>query len=142
MRLTADDGRRRANLAAVMAAFDAVGAADAARQLEHYTDDVVLELPFTSPPARLEGKELVLARLSRAFLVYRMRLTVTEVHECVDPDELVVEFTSDGYMSTTGKPYANTYIAVFRFRDGRICFQREFFNPKISDEALTPDPPA
>jgi ketosteroid isomerase-like protein len=134
--------RRHRNLLAVQAAFEGVSAADAERQLANYTDDMVLELPYDTPPTRLEGKATVLARLSRAFRTYKMRIAITEVHECVDPDELIIEFTSEGHMATTGKPYANRYIGVFRFRDGKICAQREFFNPKISDEALRRDEPA
>ncbi len=134
-----DAAQRERNLAAVRAAFAGVGAADAERQLANYTDDAVLELPFADPPAYLDGKAVILERLSSAFRVYKMRLTVTEVHQCLDPDELIIEFTSAGQMTTTGKPYANRYIAVFRFRDGKICAQREFFNPRVSDEALRPN---
>jgi uncharacterized protein len=119
-------------------AFDAVGAADAERQLEQYTDDMVLELPFSDPPRRIVGKAAALTMLAKAFEVYKMTLTITAVHECLDPDRLIVEFVSDGHMATTMKRYANTYINVFRFRDGKICFQREFFNPLISARALEP----
>lgn len=127
---------RPTHLAVVRAAFAGVDAADAARQLDNYTDDMVLELPFSDPPRRVVGKPDALAMLTSAFTVYKMALTITEVHECADPDELVVEFVSDGHLTTTGKKYANTYIAVFRFRDGKICHQREFFNPLITARAL------
>ena len=45
-------------------AFDAVGAADAERQLEQYTDDMVLELPFSDPPRRIVGKAAALTMLA------------------------------------------------------------------------------
>lgn len=134
-----DAERRQRNLDTVRAAFAGVTAADAERQLANYTDDAVLELPYHDPPVVLDGKATILRRLSRSFETFKMAITITEVHECVDPDELIIEFLSDGHMATTGKPYANRYIGVFRFRDGKIAAQREFFNPKISDEALTPD---
>jgi ketosteroid isomerase-like protein len=134
-----DEARRERNLAAVEAAFAGVSEADAARQLANYTEDMVLELPFADPPMQIEGRANVLAFLSKAFETYKMQLTITEVHDCLDADKLIVEFRSNGQMATTSKPYANRYIAVFRFRDGKICAQREFFNPKISDEALRPD---
>ena len=132
--------RRERNLAAVEAAFRSVGSADAVSQMTQYTDDLVLELPFANPFKRLEGKHSTIAYLNKAFMTYKMQLTITEVHLCLDPDELIVEFVSDGRLATTGKPYANRYINVFRFRGGKICFQREFFNPKISDAALTTAP--
>ncbi len=132
------DRDRRTHLDVVREAFAGVTAADAARQLAQYTDDLVLELPFADPPRRIDGKPAAMSMLTSAFEVYKMTLTITEVHECVDPDELIVEFVSDGHMATTGKAYSNTYIAVFRFRDGKICHQREFFNPLVSARALEP----
>jgi ketosteroid isomerase-like protein len=134
-----DQSRRKQNLATVEAAFAGVSNADAARQLANYTDDMVLELPFTDPPQQIEGRANALTFLSKAFETYKMQLTITEVHDCLDPDELIVEFRSNGHMTTTSKPYANRYIAVLRFRDGKIYAQREFFNPKIADEALRAD---
>lgn len=132
------DADHPTHLDVVREAFAGVGDADAARQLAQYTDDMVLELPFGDPPRRVVGKPAAMAMLTSAFEVYKMILTITEVHECADADRLVVEFVSDGHMATTGKAYANTYIAVFRFRDGKICRQREFFNPLISARALEP----
>lgn len=138
--MTSDD-RRRQNLAAVEAAFRGVGNADAVEQMRQYTEDLVLELPYTAPPKRVEGKAAALTYLASAFTVFRMQLTVTEVHQCVDPDELIVEFVSTGLVLTTGKSYENQYINVFRFREGKICFQREFFNPNAAAEARIADAP-
>ena len=131
------DDKRARNLATAKAAFEGVSNADAEAQLANYTDDMVLELAFTDPPVRLDGKQAALQFLAEAFAVYKMRLTITRVHECLDPDELIVEFTSEGHLATTGKPYANVYIVVLRFRDGQICFQREFFNSLMADRALS-----
>jgi len=137
--MTDDNEQRARNLAAVHAAFGGVSNGDAAEQLRHYTDDAVLELPYTTPPMRVDGKSAALTYLTKAFEVFRLQLTITEVHPCLDPDELIVEFVSDGLVATTGKSYANQYINVFRFRDSKICFQREFFNPNAAAEALVAD---
>ena len=134
-----DRTRRARNLAAVTGAFAGVGAADADAQLTHYTDDMVLELPFAEPPVTLVGKDRARRFLRRAFEEYKMTLDITAVHECLDPDTLVVEFVSAGHMASTGKPYANTYIGVFRFRDGSIRAQKEFFNPLVADRAQEQD---
>jgi ketosteroid isomerase-like protein len=64
---------------------------------------------------------------------------LTTVHDCLDPDVLVAEYTSEGEVTTTGKPYANTYIGIWRFRDGRVCGLKEFYNPLISQRALAAD---
>jgi ketosteroid isomerase-like protein len=134
-----DDDRRRRNLAVVEAAFAAVGQADVAGQLESFTDDVVLELPYAEPPARLEGKEAIRAHVGPALETFKFRLDITAVYDCADPDTLVLEYTSEGHVTTTGKPYRNSYVGIVRFRDGRICFQREYYNPVPAARALTPD---
>ncbi len=95
----------------------------------NYTDDMVLELPYASPPSVIEGLDTALGYLTAAFGVFRFSLTITEVHECVDPDLLVLEYTSAGRLLASGKPYANRYIGVYWFRDGRIAKVREFYNP-------------
>lgn len=123
------DPHRTRNLAAVQGAFAGIGAGDAARQLEHYTDDLVLELPYASPPKRIEGKATALAYLGGALSVFDLDLTVDEVHVGLDPDELVIEFSGTGRHRPTGAAYENRYIGVFRFRDGRICHQREYYDP-------------
>ncbi len=74
--------------------------------------------------------------VSRAFLnaalgAYALELTIDEVHPGFDPDRLVVEFSGTGTHRPTATPYANRYIAVFGFRDGRICLQREYYNPAV-----------
>ena len=129
MTIELDDHRRR-NLETVERIFAAVGAGDAAAQCANYTDDVVLETPFADPPGRREGRDVIETYLAAAFGVFRFGLRVTEVHACLDPDELIVEFESfDGIHLPNGAAYENTYIGVFRFRDGLVCFQREYFNP-------------
>jgi ketosteroid isomerase-like protein len=134
-----DERIRERNLAAVAGAFAAVGRGDADGQVEYYTDDAVMEMPFVDPPAVTSGKEAIRERLAGAFTVFRFELAIDRVTECLDPDELVVEFTSQGIVTTTGKAYANRYIARFEFRDGKICFQREYFDPNAATSALTPD---
>ena len=52
--------------------------------------------------------------------------------------KLVAEYASDGTVTTTGKFYANTYIGVYRFRDGKLCGVREYYNPVPATAALTP----
>lgn len=135
----ADDERRRLNLAVVERAFAAVGAADVTGQMESFTDDIVLELPYADPPVRLEGKEAIRAHLGPALEMFKFRLDITAVYDCADPDTLVLEYVSDGHVTTTGKPYRNSYVGVVRFRDGRICFQREYYNPLPAVRALSPD---
>ena len=52
-----------------------------------------------------------------------MHLDITRIIHGLDPDVLVAEYTSEGHVTTTSKPYANSYIAIVRFRDELICAQ-------------------
>jgi len=119
--------------------FDAFGAADVAALDDLYTDDYVLELPYARPePVRVEGRSAVQEYLTRAFTVFRFQLAITEVNELADGD-LVAEYTSDGTVVTTGKRYANTYVGIWRFRDGRVRSTKEWYDPIVSAEAVAPD---
>jgi len=130
---------RTRNLDAVRRAFTGIGNGDADEMLANYTEDLVLELPYGTPPFAIEGRENVRTYLKAAFEVFSFRLDITEVHECLDPDKLVIEYTSEGSVATTGKSYSNRYIGVYWFRDGSICRVREFYDPLISERAMTPD---
>ena len=131
------DNLREQHLAVVRRAFDGIAAGSAEQMLVgNYTDDTVIELPYADPPSAIEGLDTAVKYLTAAFGMFRFSLTITEVHECTDPDKLVLEYTSDGVVLTSGKRYANRYIGVYWFRDGKIARVREFYNPAISAAAL------
>ena len=131
------DDRRTTNRNAVDRAFLGVSHADVDEMLCNYSRDMVLEMPYADPPVRLDGRETVRDYLRGAFEIFKFRLWVTDVHECADPDELVIEYASDGHVTTTGKPYANTYIGWYRFRDGEITFVREWYNPAATAKSFS-----
>ena len=79
------------------------------------------------------------AHVGPALEVFRFQLHITDVYDCVDPDTLVLEYRSEGHVTTTGKEYRNNYICVVRFRDGLICHQREYYNPVPAGRALRAD---
>ena len=128
----------RTNLEILQSVFDSMGDAEAV--VAHYTDDYVMELPYAHPdkPDRTEGKEAVRQRLVGAFKVFRFGLHITEVYPCVDPDLLIAEYTSEGEVIPTGRRYSNRYIGLWRFRDGKVCFTREYLNPEAAKAALAP----
>jgi ketosteroid isomerase-like protein len=133
-----DDEVRRMHLELVTRSFAAVSRGDVDAQLEVCTDDVVLELPYADPPVRLEGKEAIRAHVGPALQIFSFELQIRNVFECRDPDTLILEYTSEGQCTTTGQPYSNSYIGVIVFRDGRICAQREYYNPLVAATALQP----
>jgi ketosteroid isomerase-like protein len=130
---------RTRNRATLERSLAGVEKGDIDAQLEHCTDDLVMEFPYSDPPRRLEGKETVRAHLRQALSIFHIELQLLTVYECVDPDVLLAEYTSTGTVTTTNKPYANRYVGVVRFRDGLICEQREYYNPVPAARSLSPD---
>lgn len=118
--------------------FDAIGQADVARLGELYVDDYVLELPYAKPePVRVDGLAAVLPYLRAAFEVFRFTLTITNVYEVAGGDSIVAEYTSEGTVVPSGKRYANTYIGVWTFRDGKVASTREYYDPVVSADAYS-----
>ncbi len=132
------DERRAANRALLEHVVSLFGTDRAGELAECYTSDWILELPFADPPVRLDGGRQIGAYLASRLGTFVFTLSLTDVHECVDPDLLVAEYESDGHVTHTGKPYRNTYIALWRFRDGKVCGVKEFPNPMVAAEALVP----
>ena len=100
------------------------------------SDDFVLELPYADPPVTVTGKDAVRAYLTPALVTFSMHLEITGLVAGLDPDLLIAEYTSEGHVTTTNKPYANSYIAVIRFQGDLICAQREYYNPVPALRAL------
>ena len=134
-----DTERRTANREVLEQAMAAIGTGDRETLANLYTEDWVLELPFSDPPKRLEGAVEIAAYLGPQMGRFEFTLLLVDVHSCVDPDLLVAEYTSEGRVTATGKPYCNTYIGLWRFRNGRICGVKEYLNPLVASDALAPD---
>ncbi|MCU1373944.1 MAG: putative PhzA/B-like protein [Actinomycetia bacterium] len=117
--------------------FDAFGAGDVAALDDLYTEDYVLELPYAKPdPVRVEGRSAVQAYLTGAFQVFRFQLAITDHWKLEGTDALVAEYTSEGTVLPTGARYANTYVGIWRFRDGRVSRTKEWYDPIVSARAV------
>ena len=102
-----------------------------------YTDDWVLELPYREPPKVLTGINEILAYLKPQMGKLEFTLSLTEIFECLDPNLLIAEYVSEGRSTITNKPYHNSYIGIWRFKEGKICGVKEYLNPLIATEANT-----
>ena len=134
-----DDGLRVRNQAVLERFFAAVSAGDLAGMAELCTGDLVAEMPYNDPPMHFESFAEYRSFVEPALELLKFTLSLDRLHACLDPATLIAEYTSDGTAIPTGKPYRNVYIGIWRFREGRICGLREFFNPALTVEALTPD---
>ena len=100
------------------------------------TDDLVFDLPYGPDflPNPIEGLEQWNQMQLMTFKLFTsFALQLDEVHECLDPDELIAEYHSEAVVARNGNAYRNRYIGVLRFRDGKISHWREFHNPQATD---------
>jgi len=83
----------QAQLATIGRAFAGIAEFSADKMLEHYTDDLVLEMPYAVPPVTLNGKPTILKYLRGAFKIFQFAIEITDVYEIVDPTMLILEYT-------------------------------------------------
>jgi ketosteroid isomerase-like protein len=105
-----------------------------------WAEDGVLEFPFAQPgsPQRIEGR-LAVQEYLRDYpdLLDVREIPERAVHRTEDPEVVVVEFTVDGAVVATGKPYTMRYIAVITVRDGEIRHYRDYWSPAAAAEIVT-----
>ena len=138
MRLLNEKKVRERNIDVLKTAIAAIGRGNSEIFSNLYTEDWVLELPYSEPPKVLTGIHEILAYLKPQMGKLEFTLTLTEIFECLDPNLLIAEYVSEGRSTITDKPYQNTYIGLWRFRVGKICGVKEYLNPLIATEANTP----
>ncbi|MDP6964946.1 MAG: nuclear transport factor 2 family protein [Acidimicrobiales bacterium] len=129
---------RERNMDVLKTAISSIGTGNSEIFSNLYTEDWVLELPYSEPPKVLRGVNEILAYLKPQMGKLEFTLTLTEIFECLDPNLLIAEYVSEGRSTITNKPYQNTYIGLWRFREGKICGVKEYLNPLIATEANTP----
>src|SRR3954454_7305815 len=117
----------RANVDKVRAQLRAINDRDVDAALADFDDAVVYEAP--SYGLRVEGKD-ALGRMFHAVLekFTETRYEITEHHETVDPDLVIVEARGDNAVRGTDRRYANHYLHLIRFRDGRMVHWTEHSN--------------
>ena len=129
---------RERNIEVLKTAISSIGTGNSEIFSSLYTEDWVLELPYSEPPKVLTGINEILAYLKPQMGKLEFTLTLTEIFECLDPNLLIAEYFSKGRSTVTNKPYQNTYIGLWKFREGKICGVNEYLNPLIATEANTP----
>ena len=131
-----DNARRAANLALFRSVLATISVGEFDRLAEFMTDDLVFDLPYGPDfiPTPIEGLDAWNQMQLMTFKLFTsFALELGEVHECLDPDELVAEYRSNAVVVRNGNAYRNRYIGVLRFRDGKISHWCEFHNPLATD---------
>ncbi|MEY2570844.1 MAG: uncharacterized protein QOE63_1194 [Acidimicrobiaceae bacterium] len=130
-----DDERRATNRDVVATVFATVSAGKFDQLADLVSDDLVFELPYGPAfmPNPINGRDAWNEMQLMTFKLFSsFALELVEVHECLDPDELIAEYRSVAVVARNGNDYKNRYIGVFRFRDGKISHWREFHNPEAT----------
>ncbi|CAO5158373.1 SnoaL-like domain-containing protein [Frankia sp. AiPs1] len=95
--------------------------------------DVLVEWPYHPPgvPGHLRGREDIRTYLRAAGRAPIRWDAYTDlvVHETTDPEVAIAEYQALGRVTTTGRPYRQRVIAVFRVRDGEIHSYRDYLDP-------------
>jgi len=85
----------------------------------------------TVDKAAYQGMIRMLARMCAT----PIRFTIDSI--TAEEDRAVAEAHSECVL-VNGEPYSNTYVYVFRFRDGRIASVAEHYNALVASEKLVP----
>jgi len=130
------EARRAANREVFASVLGTISAGRFDELAAFMTDDLVFELPYGPAflPNPIEGLEAWNQMQLMTFQLFsRFTQELLEVHDCVNPDELIAEYRSDAVVARNGNAYRNRYIGVLRFRDGKICAWREYHNPTATE---------
>ena len=130
-----DAEKRAANRAVVTSVLETITAGEFERLADYVTEDLLFDLPYGPDfmPNPVHGRETWNQMQLMTFKMFSsFKQTLLELHECLDPDELVAEYESDAVVKKNGNEYKNRYIGVFRFRDGKIAQWREYHNPEAT----------
>lgn len=105
--------------------------------------DIVQDWPYRplpNMPERVVGaaelRKLIETGMSD-FDPYSYRLKI--IHDLVDPQVVIAEYSSHSVYRRRQVPYENSYISILRFRDGKLVHWTEYVNPLIVKEALLDD---
>ena len=125
----------------VNAALDATEARDPERMIAFWAEDGVLEFPFAPEgfPSQVAGRAALLEFFHQFPKYYsEIRILDRTVEALADGEGAVAQYRGE-WVNLKGVPYNNRYIAVFRFREGRVAHMREYFNPQIWVDSLRSD---
>ena len=134
------DEKRRRNSEIFEAMLEACGRKDFDTGLNWLTEDVYCDWPYL--PIRDMQEVMVGRETLRHFFVEGQKpfaglnYHIDAIYELVDPDILVAEYSSESRHLATGVPYRNRYLGIFRFRDGLVCYWREYINPMAIQEVF------
>ena len=130
-----------ANVGLVRAAMKAVSDYEFDAVEAMVADDIVIQVPFAAlgMPERIEGRAQFVGGLRFIPNMFKeFKLTIGEVYDCPEDDIVAFEQTSRGTFAVDGSEYANRYMMLFGFRDGKIRLWKEYYNSQVMTEKMAP----
>lgn len=109
------------------------------RQYLH--DECVVDVPyqaFFQGPMRRGGQGVAAGFAFIPQVFSEFVLTLTEIYDCPRQNSVVFEQVSSGVLAATGGAFANRYLMILGFRDGKVVLWREYFNPETMNALLAP----
>lgn len=137
-----DATRRAAAQHAVAEHLRLVSAGQIDEWLDLFAPDGIIEFPFapTGMPTQVQGREALRAHMTPFPDTFDVGFVDLTFHETTDASLVIAECRSIGHAVPTGKPYEQTVLAIVNTDDdGRITRFRDYWNPLVAIEALTPD---
>ena len=107
--------------------------------VEMMAEDAVMEFPYAPPGVvrKLVGRAALADHLQRiGGMIDFTGFSQPVVHRTENPEIVILEFTCDGTIPATGRPYQQHYISVITLRDGRIIHYLDYWNPLVVLDAM------
>jgi len=128
-----DAARREANKKLLREHFSGGGDTsdfDPAPRLARFADDLKFAMPQMGHSFEgIDGFAAAMSSVPRNFSFFRQ--TNVQIHDCLDPDEFIVEADADAVFRHSGERYDQHYVLLLRLRDGKISHYTEYVNTDL-----------
>jgi ketosteroid isomerase-like protein len=136
-----ENPRRNRNRGNAVELLRRLGEADFEGTAAMLRADFVQEYPYTpmpDAPSRIEGRDEFIAFCRPGMTAFEpYRYTIEAVYDLVEPDTVIVEYSSHSAVLADGAPYSNQYVGILWFDEaGLVSRWREYLNPKVIDAIM------
>jgi|APFre7841882724_1041349.scaffolds.fasta_scaffold71092_2 ketosteroid isomerase-like protein len=127
---------REANKEALARAMNGISRLDVEAVRAELHDELLMQLPYEEAVPDLD-KSGFCDMLAGVFTMYkRCDVVLTDVYELVDPNQLIARYSGDFRGRDKDVHYANNYVGIFAFHDGKVALWCEYDNPLIVQASL------
>ncbi len=104
-------------------------------------DDVEFDLAYAPEflPMPTRGREAVGELVANVIggMFEPFTIEVVATYPGAESGVVIAEYASDGTVKHNGNRYLNRYVGIFRFREDKVAFWREYHNPEAATKAMT-----